>query len=415
MTRANNGNSRTTLRNCTFTNNRAFSSDGSTGDGGGVFAEGAAGQHHAGNTILAKNVGKADPDVGGNCTSDGHNFIGDIANAIGFTDNVSGDQVGVPGAVKDPLLGVLSDNGGPTSTVSIASTSKARDAGDDTLAPPTDQRGYDRNGTSDIGAFEFGGTMPVTLANVSTRLRVETGDNALIGGFIVTGSQPKKVIIRAIGPSLPFPGQLANPTLELYQGSTLLASNDDWQNQPAADRQAVLDSGIAPSNALESALVRILPAYGTPYTAVVRGANNGTGVGVVEAYDLDRTANSKLANISTRGLVQAGDNVLIAGTIVVGSSSQKVMIRAIGPSLPVAGKLENPTLELRDGNGGLLEENDDWINSPNKQAITDSMIAPSNDVESAIVHTLTPAAYTAIVRSVNDTTGIAVVEVYALN
>jgi len=155
-------------------------------------------------------------------------------------------------------------------------------------------------------------TPPTTLANVSTRLPVLTGDNALIGGFIVTGTQPKKVIIRAIGPSLNLPGQLSNPTLELYQGSTLLASNDDWQNQPDADRQAVIDSTIAPSNDLESALVRTLPANGTGYTAIVRGANGDTGIGVVEAYDLDRTVDSKLANISTRGFVQTDPNILIA-------------------------------------------------------------------------------------------------------
>ena len=135
---------------------------------------------------------------------------------------------------------------------------------------------------------------------------------------------------------------------------------------------------------------------------------------MVEAYDLDRTVDSKLANISTRGLVQAGDNVLIAGTIVLGSTTQKMIIRAIGPSLPIAGRLENPTLELRDGNGALLEANDDWVTSPNKQAIIDSTIPPTSDLESAIVRTLSPAAYTAIVRGVNDTTGIAVVEVYVL-
>ena len=136
---------------------------------------------------------------------------------------------------------------------------------------------------------------------------------------------------------------------------------------------------------------------------------------MVEVYDLDTSANSKLANISTRGLVQTGDTVLIAGTIVVGQASQKVMIRAIGPSLNIAGKLANPTLELRDVNGNLLEANDDWVNSPNKQAIIDSTIPPTNDSESAIVRTLSPASYTAILRGVNDTTGIAVVEVYALN
>jgi len=145
--------------------------------------------------------------------------------------------------------------------------------------------------------------------------------------------------------------------------------------------------------------------------------NNTTGVGVVEIYDLDRNVDSKLANISTRGLVQTGDTVLIAGTIVVGPSSQKVIIRAIGPSLNVAGKLQNPTLELRNASGTLLDANDNWKNSPNKQAIIDSTVPPTNDLESAIVATLpgNGASYTAIVRGVNNTTGIAVVEVYALN
>jgi hypothetical protein len=150
------------------------------------------------------------------------------------------------------------------------------------------------------------------------------------------------------------------------------------------------------------------------YTAIVRGVNNGTGIGVVEAYDLDTSADSKLANIATRGFVQTGDNVLIAGMIVVGQSTQKVIIRAIGPSLSIAGRLENPTLELRDNNGALLETNDNWVDSPNKQAIIDSTIPPTNNLESAIVRTLTPASYTAIVRGAANTTGIAVVEVYAL-
>jgi hypothetical protein len=254
-----------------------------------------------------------------------------------------------------------------------------------------------------------------TLANISTRLRVETGDNALIGGFIITGTQNKKVMIRAIGPSLPFSGKLANPTLELRNSAgTLLQQNDDWVNSP--NKQAIIDSTIAPTNNLESAIVATLPANGAGYTAIVRGVNNGTGIGVVEAYDLDRTVDSKLANISTRGFVSTGDNVLIAGTIVLGSTPQKVIVRAIGPSLSIPGKLANPTLELRDGNGGLLEANDDWVNSPNKQAIIDSTVAPTNNLESAIARTLPAngAQYTAIVRGVNNTTGISVVEVYAL-
>jgi hypothetical protein len=259
---------------------------------------------------------------------------------------------------------------------------------------------------------------PTTLANLSTRLRVETGDNALIGGFIVTGTQPKRVIVLAIGPSLTGFGiadALANPTLELYQGDTLLDSNDDWQQ--SANRQAIIDSGFAPASDLESAIVAILPANNSQYTAVVRGVNNTTGIGVVQVYDLDRSVDSKLANISTRGLVQTGDDVLIAGTIVAGQTPQKVIVEALGPSLSVPGKLDDPILELRDGNGGLVDSNDNWVDSPNKQAIIDSTIPPGNDFESAIIAILpaSGAQYTAIVRGVNGTTGIAVVEVFALN
>jgi hypothetical protein len=255
------------------------------------------------------------------------------------------------------------------------------------------------------------GPAPGSLGNISTRLRVETGDNVLIGGFIVTGTQPKKIIVRAIGPSLPFADKLADPILELRDSSgALLEGNDNWIDSP--NKQAIIDSTIPPTNDLESAIVRSVPP--AAYTAIVRGVNDGTGIGVIQAYDLDTSVDSKLANIATRGLVQTGDNVLIAGTIVVGQSTQKVIIRAIGPSLSIAGKLENPTLELHDGNGALLEANDNWVDSPNKQAIIDSTIPPTNDLESAIVRTLSPANYTAIVRGVNDTTGIGVVQVYAL-
>jgi hypothetical protein len=250
------------------------------------------------------------------------------------------------------------------------------------------------------------------LANISTRLRVGTGDNVLIGGIIVTGAQPKKIIVRAIGPSLPFADKLADPILELHDASgALLETNDNWMDSP--NKQAIIDSTIPPSNPLESAIVRSVPPGS--YTAIERGANNGTGIGVVEAYDLDSAADSRLANISTRGLVQADPNVLIAGTIVVGQTRQKVIIRALGPSTGVPGAIADPTLELRDGNGALLEANDNWVDSPNKQAILDSTIPPSNILESAIVRTLSAASYTAIVRGANNTTGIAVVEVYALN
>jgi plastocyanin len=264
-----------------------------------------------------------------------------------------------------------------------------------------------------IGVIDVVAASPPALGNISTRLRVETGDNVLIGGFIITGTQPKKVILRAIAPSLSLPGKLLNPTLELYGPGGLITSNDNWQE--AANRQEIVNSTIPPTNDLEAAIVATLPANGTGYTGVVRGLNSTTGIAVIEAYDLDSSANSKLANISTRGLVQTDDNVLIAGMIVVGSPSQKVIVRAIGPSLSLAGKLADPSLELRDGNGLLLDSNDNWMQSANKQAIIDSTVPPTNDLEAAIVRTLAPGNYTAVVRGANNTTGIAVVEAYALN
>jgi subtilisin-like proprotein convertase family protein len=256
-------------------------------------------------------------------------------------------------------------------------------------------------------------TPPSALANIATRLRVESGDNVLIGGFIITGTAPKKVVIRAIGPSLGLVDQLANPTLELRNSSgALLDSNDDWQT--SANREAIIDSGLAPTNDFESAIIATLPANAN-YTALARGLNNTMGIGVVEIYGLDGAANAKLANISSRGLVQTGNNVLFAGLIVVGQSSQNVVVRAIGPSLPIAGKLADPSLELRNGDGSMVEANDDWDLSNNKQALINSGLAPTNPVESAIIRALPPGNYTAIVKGAQGTTGIAVVEAYALD
>jgi serine protease AprX len=258
------------------------------------------------------------------------------------------------------------------------------------------------------------GSSPTVLGNISTRLVVETGDNALIGGFIITGTQSKKVIVRAIGPSLPVADPLANPTLELRDSSgVLIRSNDDWRI--GGQEAEIMATTIPPSNDLESAIVETLPANNAAYTAIVRGANDGTGVGLVEAYDLDTSVDSKLANISTRGLVQTEDNVLIAGTIVLGNTSQRVLVRAIGPSLNLPGKLANPMLELRDGNGTLMRSNDDW-RSDQETEIMATTIPPTDDLEAALVETLPAggAAYTATVRGVGGTTGIAVVEIYAL-
>jgi hypothetical protein len=281
----------------------------------------------------------------------------------------------------------------------------------------TNRAGTDGYQGIDNVSITFSAVTGTNLANLSTRLNVETGDNVLIGGFVVTGTQPKKVIVRAIGPSLSLPGKLENPTLELHDGTgALLASNDDWMNSTPADKQAIIDSGVPPGNELESGIVRTLPANGAGYTAIVRGVNNTTGIGVVEAFDLNRAADSKLANISTRGLVQTGNDVLIAGTIVTGPGPQQVIVRAIGPSLPFAGTLADPTLELHDANGGLLQSNDNWKDSPYKQTIIDSGVPPANDSESAILAGLlgNGTGYTAIVRGANNGRGIGVVEIYAL-
>jgi hypothetical protein len=257
---------------------------------------------------------------------------------------------------------------------------------------------------------------PPKLANISTRLSVGTGDNAMIGGFIITGTGLKTVVVRGIGPSLAgfgIQGALSDPIIEVYDsGGVLRGTNDNWND--AATRQHIIDTGLAPTSDLESAL------WGTinpgAYTVVVRGKDNGTGVGLFEVYDVDQTVDAKLANISTRGFVNMGDNVMIGGTIVVGSTPTQVVVRAIGPSLAkfgISNALEDPTLELRDGNGALVEENDNWRTSHEAEILA-ANLAPTDERESAILRVLLPGAYTAIVRGSANSTGVALVETYQL-
>ncbi len=254
-------------------------------------------------------------------------------------------------------------------------------------------------------------TPPKSLLNVSTRLRAQTGDNVLIGGFIVTGAEPKKVILRAVGPSLPVAGKLADPSLQLYGADgKVIAQNDNWN----AHRTEVLTTGVPPLDEHESAIVTTLQPGS--YTAILRGLGNSTGVALVELYDLE-PAKSRIANISTRGRVETGDNVMIGGFIIGGDQPTKVIVRAIGPSLGsrgVAGALSNPTLDLHDGNGTKFASNDDW-QSHQAQEIVASAVPPTDLRESAIVRTLAPGNYTAIVRGKNDSAGVALVEVYNLN
>ncbi|HVF70100.1 MAG TPA: hypothetical protein VM940_00645 [Chthoniobacterales bacterium] len=248
--------------------------------------------------------------------------------------------------------------------------------------------------------------------NISSRLRVGTGENVLIAGFILTGNQPKRVILRAIGPSLAVDGPLPNPYLELRGPSGLIAANDNWKTDQEAEITATT---IPPSNDLESAIVATLPANGTGYTAVVRGANDETGIGVVEAYDLDTAADSRLANISTRGLVESGDNVLIGGFIVNGNGA-RVVARAIGPSLQQSGitnALPDPALTLFNSNGAAVASCNNWKDTQ-ETAVTQSGLAPQHNLEAAIVATLPNGPYTAVVNAQNGQPGVGLVEIYSV-
>jgi hypothetical protein len=261
---------------------------------------------------------------------------------------------------------------------------------------------------------------PGFALNISTRLPVGTGQQVLIGGFIIQGPNPKTVMLRAIGPSLPFGGVLADPYLELHDGTgAIIATNDNWKTTNLGGvltSNQVIDiiaSTIAPSSNQESAIIATLNPGS--YTAIVRGATNDTGIAVVEGYDLDANPVSKFANISTRGYIQTGDNVMIGGFIFGGGpGTTKVVVRGIGPSLTafgVSNPLMDPMLELHDANGSTLDSNDDWIS--NQSAITATGLQPSNNAESAMLETkLPPGAYTAILRGKNRGVGVGVVEVY---
>jgi hypothetical protein len=263
---------------------------------------------------------------------------------------------------------------------------------------------------------------------------VQTGDNVMIGGFIVEGSEPKRVIIRAIGPELSqygVPDVLADPTLELHDGSgALIASNDSWLHTiiggiiTSDQVREIQSSGHAPRDARESAIIAELPPGN--YTAIVRGVNNTMGVALAEVYDLSPESTSILANVSTRALVEIGDNAMIGGFIVQGTQPKRVILRAIGPDLSrygVPNVLPDPTLELHDGTGALVASNDNWqhtiiggiITADQVRDIRSSGYAPRDPRESAIIADLPPGNYTGIVRDKNIIIGVALVEVYDLD
>ena len=259
---------------------------------------------------------------------------------------------------------------------------------------------------------------PAQLLNISTRLRVQGGERVGIGGFIVTGSGVKRIIVRGIGPSLavngtPVEGRLQDPVLELYNSDgIMIAQNDNWKESP--ERSEIEGSGLAPSNDAEAAIARTVSPGA--YTAIVYGKGDSEGIALVEAYDRDQGGTSEMANISTRGFVSTGDNVLIGGFIAgARSGATNVIVRAIGPSLAnkgVTGALQNPIVELYNADGDVVDSNDDWKSSGEQAEITARGLAPQDDRESAAIETVAPGNYTVIVRGKNETTGVGLVEIY---
>lgn len=351
-------------------------------------------------------------DANGNGAYDAGEGVGGVtvtvsgANYYAVSASAGGYSVPVP---NDGAYEVIFSGGGVPTSKQMAIVAGGNNVKVDYVAPATVSTPTPAPSATP-SATASPGTGTAVLANISTRAFVGTDANVLIGGFIVTGTQPKKVIVRAIGPSLPLADKLMDPKLELHDATgATIASNDNWGDN--ANAQDIVATMIPPSDPHESAILTTLSPGS--YTAVVSGVNGATGSAVVEVYDLDRTVDSQLANISTRALVQSGDHALIGGVIVVGDGPLKVLVRALGPSIGVSGALTDPMLELRDSNGALVMSNDDWRDTQEAD-IAATTIPPSSDLESAIVTTLAPAAYTAIVRGVNDTTGVGIVEAYAL-
>jgi hypothetical protein len=433
----------------TLTNTTVSGNTNSPNEGAGIYND-AGGTATARNTIIAANTnfGGA-PDFSGALTSQGFNLIGNNSGAT-IEPLQSTDQVGTAGSPLDPALGPLQDNGGTTQTQALLSQSTAIDRGH-ASGSHSDQRGFLRprddpafpNGPEsdggDIGAFEVQAptptpsptpsptptATPARSLNISTRARVQDGDNVMIGGFIITGQGPKTVLVRALGPSLQrfgLTGCLADPTLELYgQDGSLLGSNDNWRDDPG---QALLieATGIPPSDDHEAAILEEVLLPGPSYTAVVRGKANGTGLSLVEVYDVQEQSSSvsELANISTRAFVETGDGVVIGGFILGGAEGNpRMILRAIGPSLAqlgIANPLADPTLELRDGNGMLVTSNDNWEDDLEQAAlIVHAGVPPQNHLEAAMYVTIPPGTYTAIMAGKNGGTGVGLVEIFNMH
>ena len=362
-----------------------------------------------------------DPDTGGNNLQN-HPIITSVE-VTGGTANIAGILNSTPATVfrleffSSPAAGVSGYGEGKTllGSANVTTNAGGNATFDVTFPVPPGEFSFAATATDATGnTSEFGPAYRVRLLNISTRMRVLSGERVLIGGFIISGADPKKVIIRGIGPSLggaAITDPIPDPVLQLNRPGSSPVTNDNWRD---TQEEEIQDSGVPPPDNAESAIVITLdPGV---YTAILSEKNNVAGVGLVEIFDLNSRAGSRLANISTRGFVDTGNNVMIGGFIAgpaqVGPVT--VLIRAIGPSLAgegVGDPLQDPTLELFDTNGTKIEANDDWKDT-DQAAIVATGAPPTDDAESALLTTLPASNYTAIVRGKDNTTGVALVEVY---
>jgi phosphatidylinositol-3-phosphatase len=254
-----------------------------------------------------------------------------------------------------------------------------------------------------------------SMLNNSTRLRTGTGNDVLIGGFIVSGQAKKKIVVRGLGPSLkingmPIPGTLPDPVIELHRADgAISAINNDWRDTQQTEIQM---TGLAPTDDREAAIIASLDPGA--YTVVLSGRNSVTGIGLVEAYDVEQTSSARLLNLSARGQVGTQDNAMIGGVILGGPDYSRVLFRGLGPSIPVAGRLADPIIELHDRNGATIGSNDDWKQTQRAE-IQASGLAPADDREAAIIGNFEPGLYTLVLRGKQNTTGVALVEAYKLN
>jgi hypothetical protein len=255
----------------------------------------------------------------------------------------------------------------------------------------------------------------VSMLNNSTRLYTGSGNDVLIGGFIIGGQTKKRVVVRGLGPSLkingtPIAGTLSDPVIELHRSDgALAAANNDWKDTQAIEIQ---QTGLQPTDDREAAIVALLDPGA--YSVVLSGRNNATGIALVEAYDIDQASPARLLNLAARGRVQTQNNVMIGGVILSGTDYARVIFRGLGPSIPVPDRLLDPVLELHDSNGATIGSNDDWRQTQRAE-IEASGLAPANDAEAAIIGNLPSGLYTVILRGKNGTSGIGLVEAYKLN